>query len=96
MFGKCGKGACFLVVNDMKESGVLKQVFIMDGTKILLFHNLFLAPVWEITGLTEKLHSPQFQDLPKKRPYRIPSYSSLEGSQCVEIITVMDECASVG
>lgn len=27
----------------------------MDGTKILLFHNLFLAPVWEITGLTEKL-----------------------------------------
>lgn len=47
MFGECWKSDHFLVVNDMKASGIIKQVFMMDGIKILFFHNLFLAPVWE-------------------------------------------------
>lgn len=44
----------------MKESGVIKQVFMIDGTKILFSHNLFMVPVWEITGSTEKVYSSEF------------------------------------
>lgn len=44
----------------MKELGVIKQVFMIEGTKILFSHNLFMAPVWEITGPTEKLYSSEF------------------------------------
>lgn len=36
-----------LVVNDLKESHITKWVFMMDGTKIMFFHNLFMDPVWK-------------------------------------------------
>lgn len=64
----------------------------IDGTKILFFHNLFLAPVWEITAATQKLHSSEFQDLLKESEL---SCSSLQGSQCVELVTVQEEFANI-
>lgn len=54
----------------MKELSVVKQLFMIDGTKILFFHNLFMVPGWEITASTEKLHSPEFWDLLKKSEFR--------------------------